>query len=546
MFKSYNLPTLVKALKLMGRKSKLFICCISLFCVVEITRTVLNTIGVRGLVNSLTDTGSSSFLFSIILIVIANAIWWIYTPFSCYICSLCSKKTIRDYKTDLCEHMLRLPMTYHDKKTTGELLSVISNSMSCLENIYNRNFFIVVLNFFNGLAGVIVMAVIDWRFAIVVFMLGISSVYVTSYFSQKLETAGKNLQEKLAESSTDAYELVKAAKTIRLLNLFQYKTNNFRKNTQFEADTKINSGKTSAKMNAVVIGISSFTYGAILAVGALFVYLNFTDWGTVIALAGLKYTTDMLFSEFGKNMADMQTNIAGIKQLFEIIDSPQEKIQKEKSFVIQRQSAPIVLNDISFAYDENTPVLEKFNMIIESCKLTALVGESGSGKSSVMKLILGLYEPNCGNISFDGNEAAILENIRTKTAYVPQETMLFRGTIYENISFGNLLASKSDIKNAVALAGAEEFIQNLEHGYNTIIYDDGKSLSSGQKQRIAIARALVKNANILLLDEITSALDREMEESILQTIKEIAKHKAVLLITHKSDIADSVDLLYKI
>jgi ABC-type bacteriocin/lantibiotic exporter with double-glycine peptidase domain len=191
-------------------------------------------------------------------------------------------------------------------------------------------------------------------------------------------------------------------------------------------------------------------------------------------------------------------------------------------------------------------VLEKFNLRVEPCKLTALVGESGSGKSTVMKLTLGLYEPVYGSISFKGNEIVSLDSIRAKTAYVPQEAMLFRGSIYDNIACGNPTASKDDITKAAVLAGADEFIDNLEHGYDTIIYDDGKSLSGGQKQRIAIARALVKNADILLLDEITSALDRETEESILQTVKEISKYKAILLITHKTDIADNADLLCRI
>lgn len=546
MFKNYNIPTFAKVLKLMGRKSKLFVTCIVIFCAVEITGTVLYTIGIKGLITSLTEINTYLFWRSLIFIIIPNIIWWIYTPFSCYICAMCSKKTMRDYKTDLCEHIIRLPLTYHDKKSNGELLSAVSNSMNCLENIYDRNFSMIISSFFGGFVGVIVMAVIDWRFAILVFVLGILSVYVTSYFSKKLEAVGKMLQEKLAENSTDAYELVKAAKTIRLLNLFKYKTDSFKKNTQIEADTKINSGKISAKMNAIIIGISSFSYAAVLAAGALFVYFNLADWGTVIALAGLKYTADMLFFEFGQHMAGMQINIAGVKRLFEITDNPKENINKEKAFVIQNQTVPLILDNVFFAYDENVSVLENFNLNIEPCKLTALVGESGSGKSTVMKLILGLYAPDYGSISFKGNEIVSLDSIRAKTAYVPQEAMLFRGSIYDNISCGNPTATKDDIIKAAMLAGANEFVNNLEHGYDTVIYDDGKSLSGGQKQRIAIARALVKNADILLLDEIASALDRETEESILQTIREISKYKAVLLITHKSDIANSADLLCRI
>lgn len=168
---------------------------------------------------------------------------------------------------------------------------------------------------------------------------------------------------------------------------------------------------------------------------------------------------------------------------------------------------------------------------------TALLGESGGGKSTILKLLMGLYEPNIGSIVFGGKgDNSALDAVRRKSSYVPQEPMLFNGTIYDNIKFGNENADLDDIVRASKLAEADEFIINLEGGYNYVLNDDGKNLSGGQKKRIAIARALVKNANILLLDEITSALDCDTEEQILQTIKEISIQKTVLLVTHNKNI----------
>ena len=409
----------------------------------------------------------SLFWQSLLLILLNYTMVWIYAPISSHLCDIASKGAIRDIKTNLCLHIISLPMKYHDKKAKGEILSAVSNDVACLQEIYDWYLFKVLNSALDGIGGIVIMAVIDWRFAIVVFVLGTISVLTTSHFSKILEKKGAELQDRLTQSSTDAYEFVKAAKTIRLMNLIGIKTESFNKSTKLEADTRIKIGKVSSKMNAIILGISASTYIAILFIGALFVYFKLTDWGTIIALAGLKITTDMLFLEFGQFMAGMQTSVAGGKRLFAILNIPKETIVRDSSFVIDKINHPLAINDINFSYDEDTPVIRNFNMILENSKLTVLIGESGSGKSTIMKLILGLYEPNKGSITFDGAESVTIENIRCKTAYVPQDAMLFRGSIYDNIAFGNENASKDEIIAAATLAGADEFTSELENGYET-------------------------------------------------------------------------------
>lgn len=546
ILKNFNIPLIFKSIQLMGKKSKMFLVCILLFCIVEIVGNVFYTYGVKGVISAITIKSYTLFWKSVLLIILNHTIWWIYVPISSYLCAIASKGTIRDLKTNLCEHIIGLPLQFHDTKAKGELLSAVTNDTACLEGIYDWSFFQVLRSALGGAGGIIVMAVIDWRFAVVVFLLGTMSVITTSYFGKKLAKIGEELQEQLSKVSVDAYELVKASKTIRLLKLSRDKTESFRLSTRLEADTKIKSGKMSSKMNAINTGISSATYVAILCIGALFVYFKLSDWGTIFALAGLKYTADMLFVECGQFMAGMQTNVAGVKRLFEITSIPKEQILNDMAFMIKRIGNPLSIHNISFSYDKSAPVIKDFSMLLENNKLTAMVGESGSGKSTIMKLILGLYEPQNGNIIFDGDEVATLTNLRSKTAYVPQDAMLFRASIYDNIACGSEIATKDDVIASAKLAGADGFIRSLEKGYDTVLLDDGKSLSGGQKQRIAIARALVKNAPILLFDEVTSALDKQSEKHILETIKNISKMKTVLFITHREDVIKWADTIYTI
>ena len=542
--KSYNFPTIFKAIGLMGSRKRLFLFSVFAFCAIEIAGSVLYSTGVRGAINSLSGNDHIVLFRSIFLIFLCAVIWWICAPISTFCCSLCSKGTVQRLKAELTDHMIRLPMSEHDRLSRGELLSSLSNDIGCLQSIYDWFFFQIWRTSFGGLAGLILMAVIDWRFAIVVFALGSISVWITSFYNRHLEKSGVALQESLAKTSTDSYEMIKGAKTLRLLHLQGYLEEKVNVSSQAEAYIKITNGKATARMKSIISAIAALAYAVMLVVGALFVHFGLTEWGAIIALLGLKMTTDMLFVEFGEFMAGMQNSVAGVKRLFELMDKPEENIVLS-NIVIEQSISPLVMKNITFAYSDST-VLADYHMRLSQSGLTVLVGESGSGKSTIMKLILGLYLPQSGRIIFDGAGGCTLPAVRSKTAYVSQEALLFRGTVLENIISGNPSASRIDVENAAKLAGADIFINEMERGYDTVLSDDGENLSGGQKQRIAIARALVKDAPILLLDEITSALDQETEEQIINTVKAISRTKSVLFITHKTDIAAQADLVIQI
>lgn len=544
--KRFNLPTVARALSLLKNKKRPYLAFILGFCVMEILCSLLYTLGIRGVIDAITTGSPHKFWLPMGMILLNHLIWWSYSPISAYFTHRISAKAMAECKTEFCCHIVRLP--YSANRDTGALLSNLSGDMSCLSGLYDWNFCDILRSALGGFAGVIVMTVIDWRFALVVLTLGTVSVLLSSHFSKKLEELGEIRQEKLAKTSTDAYELVQGAKTLRLMHLESGKEQQFRTIAGEEAKIKEQSGKTTGKMNANLNTVNLLTYICLLFMGALFVHLGLSDWGTVIALLGMKTTTDMLFVECGQFLATMQLNAAGIKRIFALTDLPAEGPLPEKSPlspVNTPMGSSLQMEDVSFAYEAGKPVLNHFNLCLNTGALTVLSGESGAGKSTIIQLLLGLYEPQEGRILCGENHLRG-GKLREHSAYVPQSPMLFRGSIYENIAFGKENARPEEVYEAARLAGAEDFIQAAPQGYDTPLQDNGQGLSVGQKQRLAIARALLKNAPILLLDEVTSALDQETEEQLLETIKKISGHKAVLLISHHERAMAKADHLIQL
>jgi len=204
------------------------------------------------------------------------------------------------------------------------------------------------------------------------------------------------------------------------------------------------------------------------------------------------------------------------------------------------------MSHVSFGYRNDEPILKDVSFTLNKGEVTALVGKSGGGKSTLAMLLLRLYSPNEGKIAIFGKEAgADMASWRACIAHVPQNPRLFRGTIAENIAIGNEDAAPHEIEAAARAAEIHDYIDSLPEKYQTPLSDDGGNLSGGQRQRIAIARALVKKADILLLDELTSALDGESEAKIMQTIRRIADQHAVLVIAHREAVLEYADKVFK-
>jgi subfamily B ATP-binding cassette protein MsbA len=247
----------------------------------------------------------------------------------------------------------------------------------------------------------------------------------------------------------------------------------------------------------------------------------------------------LLATEPAKRLArlniDLNSQLVGARMLLEVIDSPASELPDDDKPTLKLTDARIELRDVSFAYRSGEPVLHRMSFVAEPGKVTALVGPSGGGKSTVLALLLRLYEVSRGDILIDGQaiSAVSRNSLRRQTAYVGQDVYLFRDTIGANIAFGKPGASEAEIIEAAKAACAHEFIMSFPLGYDTPVGEHGAQLSGGQRQRVAVARALIRNAPIILLDEATAALDSESEKQVQEAIEHLCRNRTTIVIAHR-------------
>jgi ATP-binding cassette subfamily B protein len=256
-----------------------------------------------------------------------------------------------------------------------------------------------------------------------------------------------------------------------------------------------------------------------------------------------------MFFNFGRFVAELQSALAGSSRVFDLLNQPLEK----QAIVLNgntnmENSSMIALNNVNFSYEDKNHLLYNFNMVVPKGKVVALVGSSGAGKSTIIKLLMGFYPINSGDIIMDDKSINqyTLKELRGLIAYVPQDAYLFNGTIEENIRYGRVNASKEEIIEAAKKANAHKFIMNLPKGYDTNVVESGANLSGGQKQCISIARAFVKNAPILLLDEATSALDSESEQLVQKGLDALFQGRTALIIAHRLSTIKNANTIYVI
>lgn len=451
----------------------------------------------------------------------------------------------RDVKDYLFSHVLRLRVSRASHIRSGELITYFSNDIHNLDGVIGYSLLnlirlplIFITVFFYLLQLNLVMTLLSLLITPIAVISGAVFGLLLRRNSRRLNT----LYEKVNTRISETFQGISVVRSFTLEKSFFDK---FSKENEELYRVELSNAKLRGWFSSGSQLIGSFAYYLCLLLGAYFVSKNSMSVGSLLTFLSLLGNLVYPLTGLASQWAGFQRSITAVERILKVVDEQVVSRDLPSNDLSANLTKSIELEDVSFSYDETNSVIKNLDLVIPTNKVVALVGPSGAGKSTLFNLLQGFYQPQKGNILFDGVsiKEMTVSKLRSTIASVPQETFLFAGTIRENLMLARPEIREKEMIQAAQDACIHDFIQTLPNGYDTEIGERGIKLSGGQKQRIAIARAILKDAPILLLDEATSALDTETEYYVKEALNSLKKNRTTLVIAHRLSTIESADLI---
>ena len=457
-----------------------------------------------------------------------------------------AERSLADIRRDTYFKLITLPMNFFSNRRVGELNSRISADLSQIQDTLTTTLAEMTRQLVLLIGGIAFLAIISIKLTLSLLVVLPVLIVIAIFFGRFIRKLSRKAQDKLAESNTIVEETLQGIANVKAFVNEAFEAGRYSTNIREVANIAI----TGAKYRGLFASFIVFgLFGAIVAVvayGCILVSHHELSVGELFKFALYAAFVGSAMGSFPEMYANVQRAVGASDRVLEILAEEGEdvSINDTENEIKQKISGEIAFEHVNFHYPSRTEieVLKDVSFEAGRGQRIALVGPSGSGKSTTAALILQFYHPQSGTILFDGKPASnfSLTDIRNQVAIVPQDVLLFGGTIRENIAYGKLKASEAEVLRAAERANAHEFIKSFPEGYDTSVGERGVKLSGGQRQRIAIARALLKNPSILILDEATSSLDSESERLVQEALEELMKNRTSIIIAHRlSTIRDA-------
>ncbi len=491
---------------------------------------------IQRVVDSVLVTNDSSLLDQItIVLLVVFIIRSISSFFETYFVNWVGERVVVDLRLELYQHLQDLSLGFFSKRRVGELISRLSSDVTMIRSGLTSNINTLLQQVLIVIGSVVIMLVINWRLTLFVLVLAPLIGGLGAVFGRLLRRGSTEVQDELAGAITVASEVLQSIREVKTFGREPYEQERF----------------SAAILRSFTVAVRMLRARSLL--GPLVGFIGFGGMSVILwfggreALAGRLTGGELIaFLIYGVSIAgslasvlnvytSFQESLGATKRVFEIMDTTPEILDAPGATTFSRAEGRIQFDHVSFSYDARQEVLHDINLDIAPGEIVALVGPSGAGKSTIFNLIPRFYDPTIGSVCIDGTDLRTVtqRSLRDQIAVVPQETLLFGGTIYENIRYGRLEASEAEIIDAAKAANAHNFIMELPDKYQTIVGERGIRLSGGQRQRVAIARALLKDPRILLLDEATSSLDSESEHEVQDALGRLMQGRTTVIIAHR-------------
>jgi ATP-binding cassette subfamily B protein len=474
--------------------------------------------------------------------VVLQLLWGFINLATNYLFVKVGLEALLKLRTDLYAYLQSLSLKYHDARRSSDSSFRVAYDSQSIQTIYNKGF----TNIFGSvitLVGIfVIMLRLDWQLTLL--SLGIVPLIIGAiyFFAHRIRTQSTSIQERDSALLMQAQEGLSAIRMVHAFGREDFEVSQFHQRAQesLQANlrltlTNVNSALVISTL--VVVGTSAMYY-----LGTLHVLAGSLTLGSLLVFVAYVVMLYQPLQELTYTAWAMEGATAGAQRCFEVLDRQDDVADSQNAQVIAQTSGAIGFENVSFRYGDR-PILADIDLAVAPNQIVALVGGTGAGKSTLLSLVSRFYDPDQGRVTLDSRDLRDItkKSLRSKIAIVLQDTLLFSTTIRENIAYGRSDATEEEIREAAHRAQAENFILQMPNGYESPVGERGGHLSVGQRQRIGIARAFLKNSPILLLDEPTSALDPTTEAAIMETIKELMRGRTTLIVTHRLATIHRVD-----
>ena len=475
--------------------------------------------------------------------------FYIVSSFLSYLLSILmiyiSRKVVYRMRKDVFDNLLMLPVGYFDTHQTGDIISCISYDIDTVNTSLSSDLVQIFATVITVIGAFSMMIVISPKLVLVFLFTVPLSMFLTKKITKRTRPLFKKRSKKLGELNGFIEEMISGQKTLKAYDQEENTIHKFDDKNKEAVDAYYKAEYYGSVTGPTVNFINNLSLSLISVFGALLYLAGQMSVGNISSFVLYSRKFSGPINEAANIISEFQSALAAAERVFQLMDEKPEPFDKEEAKELEEVAGNVEIKDVSFGYQKDNIIIHNLNLNAQQGKLVAVVGPTGAGKTTFINLLMRFYDVNDGNIYVDKENIydVTRKSLRKSYAMVLQDTWLFEGTIFENIAYGKENATMEEVVAAAKAAKIHSFIKRLPNGYHTILSDDGTNISKGQKQLLTIARAMLLDSHMLILDEATSNVDTRTEIQIQHAMRKLMEHKTCFVIAHRLSTIQNADVI---